>query len=242
MLKKIMQSQKEITSSKKVMKRMMTIIIFSLLVMLLISSCSKSTKPDNDFSIDETGIVTFGGEKWIVLDRDDDKLLLISQFTLFNRRPHDTWEDVTWETSHLRAHLNGAFYNSFNDACKAMILPVTIENLDSQWYGTNGGNDTEDKIFVLSLDEVCTYWGTDELLNNPPWPRPHYINDEFNHLRVAKTKNGNPTKWWLRSPGVDNFWFTNVNPDGHIDVYGDFSGDMDSHHVGVRPVMWISRK
>jgi len=28
------------------------------------------------------------------------------------------------------------------------------KNPNNQWYGTNGGADTQDSIFLLSLDEV----------------------------------------------------------------------------------------
>lgn len=39
----------------------------------------------------------------------------------------------------------------------------------TKWYGTNGGADTEDKIFLLSMEEiVCKYFG--EVLKNSTSP------------------------------------------------------------------------
>ena len=221
-------------------KGVISIIICSLLVMLLMSCSGKSTKPDD--GIDVMGIINFGGEKWISLKVEDDRILMISQSPLFTMNYHTIWEDVTWEKSNLRAYLNGAFYDSFNAASRAMILPVTNENLDNQWYYTDGGNNTEDKIFLLSLDEICTYFGDHEQLNNPPGPRPIFIDDEFNDSRIAKDKNGNPIKWWLRSPGVNGLYVSFVTSRGLIDVYGNDIRHADSNNIGVRPVMWISRK
>jgi len=239
MLKKIILSQKR----GYIKKRIISIIICSLLVMLLMSCSGKSTKPDD--GIDVMGIINFGGEKWISLKVEDDRILMISQSPLFTMTYHNEVEHVTWEESNLRKHLNGAFYDSFNAASRAMILPVTNENLDNQWYKTNGGNNTEDKIFLLSLDEICTYFGNHEQLNNPPDPLTIYINhidDEFNDLRIAKDKNGKPSQWWLRSPGVNGLYASFVESDGRIDVYGNHIRNADSNNIGVRPVMWISRK
>jgi hypothetical protein len=44
-------------------------------------------------------------------------------------------------------------YDMFSADEKLNIIPVTNRNLDNQWYGTDGGDDTNDNIFLLSLEE-----------------------------------------------------------------------------------------
>lgn len=43
---------------------------------------------------------------------------------------------------------------------QSRIIPVINENPDNQCYGTKGGEDTQDRIFLLSLEEAtCKYFG-----------------------------------------------------------------------------------
>ena len=220
-------------------KRIMPIIIFSLLVILLMSSCSKSTKPDDDFEIDAMGTITFDGEKWIVLDMDHDRLLILSQFILFTSAYNQPMTaDITWETSSIREYLNNTYYNSINADSRALIQTTTIENPDNPWYGTDGGNDTEDKIFLLSLQEVCKYFGGEEQLYNRPGEWAFLIDDEYNENRIARQKNMVPEAWWLRSTARP-YDATFVSRNGRVYVSGLFAHIDD---YGVRPAMWISRK
>ena len=59
-----------------------------------------------------------------------------------------------------------------------MIIKTHIVNKDNEEYGTSGGNDTDDYIFLLSLDEVKLYY-----------------------KNVCKERSYG---WWLRSPGYNN--------------------------------------
>ena len=53
--------------------------------------------------------------EWIILDRQGDKVLLISRMAL-DQQPYNTKKaDVTWETCSLRKWLNGSFYESAFD-------------------------------------------------------------------------------------------------------------------------------
>ena len=62
---------------------------------------------------------------------------------------------VTWEKSSLRAWLNKKFINTaFSDEEKEKINITEIVNQDNPVYGIEGGNNTFDKIFLLSLSEV----------------------------------------------------------------------------------------
>jgi hypothetical protein len=56
-------------------------------------------------------------------------------------------------------------------------------------------NDTDDYIFLLSLEEVVKYFGdSGQLLNGNP-NYEHGISDEYNGARIAYTLNGSTSEW-----------------------------------------------
>jgi len=156
--------------------------------------------------------IMFGGYKWIVLDIKDGKALIITESAIACRPYNETIVSVTWATCTLRTYLNGEFYNKFSDADKARIIETNIIHKDNQLYGATGGLTTNDKIFLLSLEEVVLYFGDSGLWANRPTPTTELIDDSFNAERVdytvkefsygSKRWNANVAGWWwLRSPG-----------------------------------------
>lgn len=118
----------------------------------------------------ETGvIIIFGGYEqdndlsngkepiaWRVLAIVNGKALLLAE-KILDCRPYNTKDSgVTWETCTLRAWLNNDFFNdAFNSGEKAKILATRVVNENSpEYYDTDGGNDTDDKVFLLSYSEV----------------------------------------------------------------------------------------
>ena len=96
---------------------------------------------------------------WVVLDKQDGKVLLLSRYCLCGVSGESF---VTWESSEERTWLNDNFYNmSFSTAQQQNICTTTIHTPDNSNTGTPGGNDTEDKIFVLSVEEVEQYFLSD---------------------------------------------------------------------------------
>jgi hypothetical protein len=136
----------------------------------------------------------------------------------------------------MRAYLNGDFYNSFSASDRARISLTNNSNPDNPWYGTNGGNNTLDNIFLLSLDEVCRYFGdsTDKLNNRGN--QSYYISDANNENRLTKYGNNGNVWWWLRSPGDYSYGAASV--DGDVGVCGRIVNDHS--HNGVRPALWIT--
>lgn len=96
--------------------------------------------------------VTFGNYDWYVIKKENDKVTLLMKTPYKIMKYHETREDVTWETCTVRTHLNDTFYNSFTDKEKEMIAKTTIHTEDN---GVGiGGNDTEDYIYLLSIEEA----------------------------------------------------------------------------------------
>lgn len=189
--------------------------------------------------------VGFGGYKWRVLDIRDGKALLITEDITEQRAYHGTGTVITWEACDLRKYLNGEFYEKFGSNDKAKIVKTTNKNLNNQWYGTSGGNDTEDYVFLLSLDEAARYFGdSSELLRDKGDRIDNYISDGNNARRIASI-DGEEHWWWLRSPGNHNdddaSAFSNtaasVFADGTINVDGN---TVNSKYDGVRPALWFS--
>ena len=102
--------------------------------------------------------------EWEVLANDGKKALLITKYGIDNVKYNEEDEDTTWETSSIRQWLNGTFINiAFNPLEQSKILATTVITADNvgesfdKKYHTKGGNDTTDKIFLLSLEEAKKY-------------------------------------------------------------------------------------
>jgi hypothetical protein len=193
----------------------------------------------------ERETVEFGGYEWRVLDVQDGKTLLLSEYILEQRKYHEAFEDVTWETCDLRAYLNGEFYNSFSDSDRAKIVQTrnsTEENPFSQWYGIGstppGGNDTDDYIFLLSLEEVVRYLGDSGQLANLPKDQSG-IDDEYNEARSAyPIGTDSALQWWLRSPGSFYKGVAYILQEGKIIISGVYANGGSG--LGIRPAMWVN--
>ncbi|TLG75426.1 DUF6273 domain-containing protein [Culicoidibacter larvae] len=199
-----------------------------------------------DFTINSN--ISFGGYEWRILDKKDDALLLVTEVIIDQRSYHDAYEDITWADCSLRKYLNGEFFEKFTDTEQQRIIPVTNKNVDNQWYGTNGGVDTEDYIFLLSLEEVCKYFGDSTmLLQNPKKNQRYWFErkDANNSKRLARLydKNGD-WWWWLRSPGRLNNKAAYIHgTDGNIGIQGNniLKGNISDGWCtgGVRPALWL---
>ena len=197
-------------------------------------------------------IIEFGGYEWRVLEVRDGKALILSDEVLDLRKYNDDYSEVTWESCDLRRYLNSDFYNSFKKTEQKRIKESRITNSDNPYYGTIGGRDTDDKVFLLSLDEVVKYFGDSGQLRSGS----SYIDDQYNSARrayIRKDWNGwaelgatredweefleehkGTSLWCLRSPGSDSDFAAYVDFDGSVDVDGD--DDIG----GVRPALWLN--
>ena len=150
---------------------------------------------------------------WIVLDRKDGKELLFLKESIEENEFHDWWslQEPAWEMSTIRKWLNEEFlYNSFTNTERKEIQITTVRNFPNAQYGTTGGSDTEDYVFLLSSDEVSKYLSDKTLLKDQG-------------------------SWWLRTKGKDEGYAMVVNEYGTIDYKGAKISDL----CGVRPAIWI---
>ena len=162
--------------------------------------------------------------EWIVLESQKDRQLLLSKRALETLPFHNTDDPVTWETCSLRAWLNSEFFESaFSTEEAARILLTLLDNssVNPDFHYTEGSDPTEDRVFLLSHDEVIRLLPTQDVrLCEKSLHAPSYDNDI--------------SQWWLRSPGL---W---PNCAEYISRAGTFfSGIENRQYVDVRPALWI---
>ncbi|MCG8642651.1 MAG: DUF6273 domain-containing protein [Desulfobacterales bacterium] len=190
--------------------------------------------------------ISFGCYDWRVLDIQNNVALIITECIIEQRAYHDAYKDITWADCSLRKYLNSEFYNKFDAIDKARIIPVLNKNLDNQWYGSKGGDDTQDRIFLLSIEEaVCQYFGdSSSKLLNPGKNQRYWFErkDKNNSKRIAMYKSG-IWWWWLRSPGRVNKKAVYVHGNGNIGIQGNniLKGNISEGMCrgGVRPALWL---
>ncbi len=191
--------------------------------------------------------IPFGDYNWRILDLKENMALIITENIIEQRAYHDAYKDITWTDCSLRKYLNGEFYDKFSETDKSRIIPVLNKNLNNQWYGSQGGADTRDNIFVLSLDEVCKCFGDSiSKLYNPGKNQRYWFErkDENNSKRIATLEGKDwGAWWWLRSPGRVNVKAVYIHGDGNIGIQGNniFKGNISDGKCvgGVRPSLWL---
>jgi uncharacterized protein DUF6273 len=183
-------------------------------------------------------IISFGLYNWQVLHVGDDRALIITEDIIGLRWYHSKFADVTWADCDLRQYLNTEFYNEFSQDEKATISTITNSNANNQWFKTRGGENTIDSIFLLSLEEVCDYFGDSKRKLQIKGSQTWFIDDENNGKRQAKY--GNEYHWWrLRSPGYYGRTGASVNYKGYVYVRGNGVYGSPRDGGGIRPALWL---
>ncbi len=183
---------------------------------------------------------------WQVLEVDEanGKALLISKYGLDAKPFNKEWAFVTWAECTLRGWLNKEFEETaFTKTEQASILETEVDNSKSQGYSgwsKSGGNNTQDKIFLLSYAEANKYFGvTYEDSNNT---KSRVTPTAYAKKQGAYTYNSNKTTegsaagwWWLRSPGSRQGTAASVNTGGSL-----HHRSVDYVDGCVRPALWIN--
>lgn len=170
--------------------------------------------------------------EWLVLAREGDKALVISRYALDRLPYNNTYTSVTWETCSLRKWLNGTFIdNAFSDDEKKMLQSTKVTADKNPDYSTSPGSDTNDKVFLLSINEVNKYFDSDAARQCKPTAYA------VAHETYTTYDNDNCCYWWLRSPDDNSRYAAYVGRDGSVNTsvglvfYDDYA---------VRPALWIS--
>lgn len=183
-------------------------------------------------------VITFGNYNWRVLDAKKDKVLIITEDIIELRWYHSEFTVITWADCALRKYLNNDIYKNFSKNEKENIITVTNRNPDNPWFKTKGGKDSTDSVFLLSLEEVCVYFGDSRSKLQNKGNQTWFIDDENNSKRKAKYHND--FHWWrLRSPGYYGRTSASVSEEGYVYVRGNGVYGRPRDSGGVRPALWL---
>ena len=166
--------------------------------------------------------------EWLVLEKRDNRMLLISDKCLAHKEYNSADSDVTWETCSLRKWMNSEFINSIFNAKEKEIIQETYLPADKNpRFDTDPGNATTDRLFLLSVPEVEKYFPSD---------------DAKDCRAIGSVSSYNYVGWWLRTPGYDQSSAMYVGAVfNKIDYIGVAAYDnIIGLPICVRPAMWIS--
>ena len=146
------------------------------------------------------------------------------------KKYHKDYKSITWEECTLRTWLNGSFLNAaFSAEEQKQILTTIVSADENPSYSTNPGNNTSDKIFLLSITEVNKYFSSDYARQCKPTA---YAKEQGCYIEFS-----NENCWWLlRSPGDNQFFAAYVFFDGSVNTAGNYVADSSS---AIRPALWI---
>ncbi|MDD6034939.1 MAG: DUF6273 domain-containing protein [Lachnospiraceae bacterium] len=190
--------------------------------------------------------------EWIVLDRTDDKVLLLTKYVIEYTDYYDKCANQFWERSNIREWLYGNIYKSaFTAEERACILKTTNKNPYNADAENNVSNTTEDYVFLLSMDDVLygksqdgtPYFGNEEARLTVPTATAIVRNKFSSWLNVYdepskdEYRSSINTAWWLRTPGETIYDATLVTGTGAISEQGVIV--YDSFTAGIRPAIWV---
>lgn len=167
--------------------------------------------------------------KWRVLSTDGEDVFLMADKCL----DFQSGTGGDWERSELRKWLNESFYNNaFTTSEKSAIRDTEIVNARNPKWGTSSGNDTVDRVYLLSVYEAMN-------------PEYGFSADSKNSntRTAAKTdfaKNGVSYGgyYWLRTMGIATYGATYVDMErGYVSCEGDNGEESIAGDGFVRPVL-----
>lgn len=193
--------------------------------------------------------------KWRVLSVEGDDAFLLADKNLDCQSYNSQCWQITWENCTMRSWLNGYgavenkvgmdysgngfLDNAFTESERQTIKTTDVVNNDNPDYGTAGGNDTVDQIYLLSLDELTNpAYGFISSTGNTDTRQA--VNTAYTagggEIGGSTQSEGRADYWWSRSPGKNSSAATLVHADGQI------SGIYLVNYVQmvVRPVLHLN--
>lgn len=177
-----------------------------------------------EYEQDKYGLVKSPIE-WTILEKEKDRILMISKYALDAKPYNTTAANVTWEDCSLRKWLNGTFFESaFSQDEQGLIEVTSIES-------------SQDKVFLLSRTEAQSYFKTDEERKTK--------NTEYTVEKCGDEYYANRCFWWLRSQTDESGWSGNaadiVAGSGRLCKYQStpYMSRVDAPNTSVRPAIWV---
>lgn len=191
--------------------------------------------------------------KWRVLSVKGNDAFLLADNNLDVQPYNKKFKAITWKGSTIRSWLNGYdsksnkdginyTFSNFKDKAFAKgeqkaIYKKKIVNAKNPMFGTKNNQDTEDKVFLLSILEAKT----------PAYGFPNY----YNKTKTREARNtaytassaqwvedeGLTDWWWLRSMGFGSESAAGIMYNGMVETRGY---DANSNVSVVRPALHLN--
>lgn len=169
---------------------------------------------------------------WLVLAKEDNKVLIISKDALDCRPYNTTDNETTWENCSLRKWLNDDFLNSAFSAEERALIQSTRVSADENSIddSVDQGNATTDKVFLLSITEAEEYLDSDE-------ERMCYPTEYAEARAIDMGANISFRWWWLRTNDIyeGNKVGCLVTNKGWCNGVSEYS--IENY---VRPALWVT--
>lgn len=191
--------------------------------------------------------------KWRVLSVNGNDAFLLADQNLDAKSYNEEDISVTWATCTLRTWLNDTFLNTaFTSAEQAAIKNTTVVNDDNPYTGKEGGENTTDKVYLLSIAEASNMvYGFNGKFNTRSETRMAkntvYAKECGAWTSTSTEYEEGSYWWWLRSPGYGYWWLRSPGYDSRcassVDNSGYGSGignDVDCGLIAVRPVLHLN--
>ena len=174
--------------------------------------------------------------EWLVLAKDENRILVISRYALDCQQYNTSRKNVTWETCSLRKWLNETFFNvAFSKEEQERIPNVTVSTDKNTSSGKNAGNSTTDQVFLLSILEAKNYFSSAEVRKCAP--TDYAVAQGVRTSDSYKVNGRTACWWWLRSLGKDQISAASVYVSGSIYDSGNY---FDVSSIAVRPALWLN--
>ena len=176
--------------------------------------------------------------KWRVLSVNGSDAFLLADQNLDAKPYNEEYTDVTWATCTLRTWLNDTFLNTaFTSAEQAAIKNTSVVNDDNPYHGTEGGENTTDKVYLLSIAEVSnTAYGFNGDFQTSSETREAKNTAYAKECGALESEGG--CWWWLRSPGLGSkgassvYYYGRGNTIGYL-VYDDSKAVRPALHLNL---------
>ena len=191
--------------------------------------------------------------EWIVLNKKSNgTVFLLTKYAIELKSYHNKRDPVTWADCSLRKWLNEEFFDTAFDADEQDSIKVTeVTNNPNPVYGTQGGMDTRDRIFLLSIAQAGKYLdsgktGIEKLTILNPFSKVDearvvkmtpYVSEKFDKRfpGASRKRNNQASSWLLRTVGNTQLAIANVIEGGSISALGSW---IDLEYTSIRPALW----
>jgi len=228
------------------------ILILIILIVIFTNLYTKRPKVGDN--------ITFGGRQWRVLEVQGLKAFIVSERIVEKRAYHNFYSEISWEKSSIREYLQNEYLDkAFTPKERKRITFSKNITRNNSWFSTYSGNDTYDKIVLLTIGDVVKYFGdSGDLKAHKAWfvdgdqstfengemvsiayiesEEGYLVHDQYDSGRVARDAYGGAWWWWTRTPGLNTYSVAIIGSDGTIRMNGHMANAVNG---GVRPAMWV---